>query len=167
MTTHRIGIAVTGVLAAAVLTAGVAVATSSAAATTALPFTATYAGAAVVRIDGNVATISANGPGKGTLLGRGRITGKGIGDASAQPCVPFTGTGTMFGLGITKLTFKVVSPSTGCGDESGQIFNISGRAVVVKGYGKLANARGKLKIGGTYNRSKGTFSVKFVGTLTK
>jgi hypothetical protein len=167
MRNHRFATAVMGTLAAAALLAGVAVATSSAATTTLLPFTATYAGTAVVRVDGNVANITANGPGKGTLLGRGKITGKGVGDASAQPCVPFTGTGTMFGLGTTKLTFKVVTGSKGCGDESGQIFNISARAVVIKGYGKLANVRGKLKIGGTYDRGHGTFTAKFVGTLTK
>ena len=39
--------------------------------------------------------------------------------------------------------------------------------MVVKGFGKLANARGKLKITGVYDRGKGTFSVKFAGTLTK
>ena len=38
---------------------------------------------------------------------------------------------------------------------------------MVKGTGKLANVRGKLKITGVYDRGKGTFSVKFAGTLTK
>jgi hypothetical protein len=169
MRTHRFGTAVMGTLAAAVLLAGVAVATSSAATTKLLPFTAKYAGAAVVRVDGNVASITANGPGRGTLLGIGRISGKGLGDSSAQPCVPFTGTGTMVGVGRTKLAFRVVPGSSACGDEGGQVFSISARAVVVRGYGKLANVRrgGKLKIGGTYDRTHGTFSVKFIGTLTQ
>ena len=159
--------AVIGTLVAAVVTAGMATATSSAEATKTVAFTAKYAGAAVVRVEGNVANITANGPGKGTLLGVGKITGKGVGDSSVQPCVPFTGTGTMFGQAKTKLTFKVVPGSIGCGDEGGQVFSINARAVVVKGYGKLANARGKLKIGGSYDRGQGTFSVKFVGTLTQ
>lgn len=162
----RLGAAL-GTLAAAVLTAGVAAATSSAEVTKTIAFTAKYAGTAVVKVNGDVADITANGPGKGTLLGAGRITGKGVGDSSAQPCVPFTGTGTMFGLAKTKLVFKVVPGSIGCGDESGQVFSINARAVVVKGYGKLANVRGKLKIGGIYDRGRGTFSVKFVGTLTQ
>ena len=47
------------------------------------------------------------------------------------------------------------------------MFSISARATVIKGYGKLANVRGKLKITGIYDRGKGTFTVKFAGTLTK
>jgi hypothetical protein len=160
---HRFGIATLGLVAlAALLTALAAAATAKT-----VVFTAKYAGAAVVRVDGSVATISANGPGTGTLLGAGKVTGKGVGDASAQPCVPFTGTGTLIGTGTTKLFFKVVAGSNGCGDEAGQVFSINARATVVKGTGKLANAKGKLKITGVYDRGKGTFSVKFAGTLTQ
>ena len=65
-----------------------------------------------------------------------------------------------------KLKFKVVPASSGCGDEAGQVFSINARATVIKGYGKLANARGKLKITGVYDRGKGTFTAKFAGTLT-
>ena len=125
------------------------------------------AGTAVVRIDGSVADITANGVGKGMLLGVGKVTGKGKGDSSVQPCVPFVGTGTLIGTGTTKLAFKVVPPSSGCGDEAGQVFSINARATVIKGYGKLANVRGKLKITGVYDRGKGTFTAKFAGTLTK
>lgn len=167
MRNHRFGTVAIGTLAAAALLAGVAAAATSTGAAKAFPFTAKYAGAAVVRVDQNVASITANGPGKGTLLGAGKVTGKGIGDAGAQPCVPFTGTGTLVGTLKTKLFFKVVASSTGCGDESGQVFSINARATVVRGTGKLANARGKLKITGVYDRGKGTFSVKFAGTLTK
>ena len=161
---HRAGVTALALSAAAAILAGAALAANSA---VTIPFTAKYAGTAVVRVDGNVADITANGSGKGTLLGAGKITGKGIGDTSAQPCVPFTGTGTMAGLAKTKLLFKVVPGSSGCGDESGQVFSISAKATVVKGTGKLANVRGKLKITGVYDRGKGTFSVKFAGTLTK
>ena len=167
MRDRRYGILAAGTFATAILIAGIAAAASSAGATKLVPFTANFAGAAVVRVDGDVANITTNGSGKGTLLGASKITGKGIGDASAPPCVPFTGTGTMTGTSKTRLLFKVVPASTGCGDESGQVFSISARATVVKGYGKLANARGKLKITGVYDRGKGTFSVKFAGTLTQ
>ena len=163
---RTIPILIAAFAATAALAAGAAAA-SSADTAAAIPFTAKYAGTAVVRVDGSVADITANGAGKGTLLGVGKVTGKGKGDSSAQPCVPFTGTGTMIGTGKTKLAFKVVTPSNGCGDESGQVFSINARATVIKGYGKLANVRGKLKITGVYDRGKGTFSVKFAGTLTK
>jgi hypothetical protein len=167
MRNHRFGIAAIGTLAAAVIMAGVAAAAASTGAAKAFPFTAKFAGAAVVRVDESVAYITANGSGKGTLLGVSKISGKGTGNTAAQPCVPFTGTGTMVGTLKTKLLFKVVPTSTGCGDEAGQVFSINARATVVKGYGKLANVRGKLKITGVYDRGKGTFSVKFAGTLTK
>lgn len=168
MRNHRFGGVAAGVIATAALAAvGAAAAGTSTVSATTIPFTAKYAGAAVVRVEGSVADITANGAGKGTLLGVGKVTGKGKGDSSAQPCVPFTGTGTMIGTGKTKLAFKVVAPSNGCGDEAGQVFSVSARAVVIKGYGKLANVRGKLKITGVYDRGKGTFSVKFAGTLTR
>jgi hypothetical protein len=167
MRNHRFGAAAAGVIATAALAAGAAAAATSAGTATAVPFTAKYAGTAVVRVDGNVADITANGVGKGTPIGAGKVTGKGTGDSSVQPCVPFTGTGALIGAGKTKLTFKVVPGSSGCGDESGQVFSISARATVIKGYGKLANVRGKLKITGVYDRGKGTFTAKFAGTLTK
>ena len=167
MRNHRFGIAAAGVIATAALAAGVATAATSAGSATAVPFKASYAGTAVVKVDGNVADITATGKGKGTPIGVGKITGKGKGDSSVQPCIPFTGTGALVGPGTTKLTFKVVPGSSGCGDEGGQVFSISAKATVIKGYGKLANVRGKLKITGVYDRGKGTFTAKFTGTLTK
>jgi hypothetical protein len=106
-------------------------------------FLATYSGTANVQVDGSVANISANGTGKGTPLGAGSITGTGTGDSSAQPCVPFTGPGTMSGTAGTKLMFTVVPGSQGCGDEQGQVFSVSGKANVTKGTDKLAKARAR------------------------
>ena len=133
-------------------------------------FAAAYSGTAVVKVTDNVADIAANGTGKGSVIGAGKITGVGKGDSSQQPCVPFTGPGTMVGSGKTaktKLTFKVLDGSTGCGDEAGQVFSISGKAMVVKGTGALAKAKGTLKFTGVYDRNAGTFTVKFKGTLTQ
>ena len=130
-----------------------------------IAFTATYSGTAVVQVTDQTADISANGTGKGTLLGSGTITGKGTGDASQQPCAPFTGPGTMVGPSGTKLSFVVVTGSQGCGDEQGQVFSLSGKANVTSGAGKLKKAKGLLKFTGVYDRGQGTFSVKFTGTL--
>ena len=164
MNTFRVSVAV---VVAALATAGIAGAGTAGGTTAAkrIPFTAKYAGKAVVKVTDNVADISAAGPGKASIIGAGKVSGKGKGDASARPCVPFTGLGTMTGR-AGKLTFKVTSPSSGCGDEAGEVFSISGRATVVKGTGKLARAKGSLKLTGVYDRGKGTFSVKFTGTLT-
>jgi hypothetical protein len=146
--------------------AAVLVVVSVAMAVTSVPFTAKYSGNAVTQATDNVVAITANGKGTGTLLGIGKITGVGTADSSVRPCVPFTGTGKMSGVGGTVI-FKVIPQSGGCGDDSGQLFSITGKATVVKATGKLAKAKGTLKMTGTYDRSSGAFSVKFKGALTK
>ena len=131
-----------------------------------VPFTAKYAGTAVTKSTDNVVDITANGTGTATLLGAGKVTGLGKGDSSVRPCVPFNGTGSMKGPGGT-ITFKVNPGSASCGDDAGQLFSITGKASVLKATGKLAKAKGTLKLTGTYDRSSGAFSVKFRGTLVK
>jgi len=154
------------VLALAAVGAALALVPAAAAATSKkVAFTATFTGTAVVQVTDQVADISANGNGKGTLLGTGTIIGKGTADASQQPCAPFTGPGTMTGPSGTKLAFTVVTGSQGCGDEQGQVFSLSGKANVTTGTGKLKKAKGLLKFTGVYDRGQGTFSVKFTGTL--
>jgi len=143
-----------------------AVSTAAAVTPKTVAFTASYSGTAAAQVNDNVADITANGNGKGTLLGVSKIAGHGTGDAAAQPCVPFTGPGTMTGPG-GKLGFSVISGSTGCGDEQGEVFSISGKAKVTSATGKLKKAKGTLKFTGIYDRNAGTFSVKFKGTLTQ
>jgi hypothetical protein len=159
--TIRIG-AVAAVAAAA---ASVAAAASGATAPKSVAFTGTYAGTATAQQVGSTANLAANGTGKGTLLGAGTITGTGTADTSQQPCSPFWGPGTMSGAAGAKLSFTVTTTSRGCGDEQGQTFSLTGKANVTKGTGKLAKAHGTLRFSGVYDRSAGTFSVKFTGTL--
>jgi len=128
-------------------------------------FTAKYAGTATVKVTDGLADIVANGAGTGTPIGKGKITGKGKGDANQQPCVPFTGPGSMTGT-KGNLNFMVLPGSTGCGDEEGQIFSISGRAKVLKGTKVFKTAKGTLKFTGVYDRGQGRFSIKFTGRLT-
>ena len=131
-----------------------------------VPFTAKYTGTAVTKSTDSAVDITANGTGKATLLGAGKVTGIGKGDSSVRPCVPFNGTGSMKGPGGV-ITFKVNPGSAGCGDDAGQLFSITGKALVLKATGKLAKAKGTLKMTGTYDRSSGAFSIKFSGTLLK
>ncbi len=162
MKTFRISIAAPVALATALaLVAGALAATPKKVA-----FTAKYTGTAVTKVTNNIADISATGTGTGTLIGPGKVSGVGTGDTSQQPCVPFTGTGLMTGTAGTKLSFKVIPGSLSCGDEKGEVFSISAHATVIKGTGKLAKAKGTLKLTGVYDRTAGTFSVKFFGTLT-
>ena len=155
-----------GVAIAAVLLAAVTATAAFAAATKPIPFIATYTGQASTNVSGNTVAILANGTGKGTLIGVGKITGAGSGDSSQQPCVPFGGTGKMTGTGGT-ISFKLVPGANGCGDEGGHSFAVTGHAVVLKATGKLAAARGTLKFTGVYSHDDGSFSVKFTGTLKK
>ncbi len=169
MKLFRISIAAGMIVAAAVM------ATSAVAGTAAqskiVPFTASFAGKAVVTVTDQVVDISATGAGAGTPLGMGaaKITGVGKGSTAGvgvdNPCVQFTGTGSMTGV-KGKLTFNVVQGSQACGDETQQQFTVTGRATVVKGTGKLAKAKGTLKLTGTYDRGAGTFTAKFSGKLT-
>jgi hypothetical protein len=157
----------TGWLAAAALVVAILAPTGAAATVKKVTFTANYSGTANVQVNGNVANISANGAGTGTLLGKGAISGTGTGDSSQQPCVPFSGPGVMTGIAGTKLSFTVPQGARGCGDEAGQVFSVVGHATVTKGTGKLAKAHGTLKFTGTYNRGDGSFSVNFKGTLAQ
>ena len=156
----RFSIAVVAVLIVAFLAA------SALAAGKPIAFVGKYTGTATTQAADNVVTINAKGTGAGTTIGAGKITGLGTGDSSQRPCVPFTGTGSMTGT-AGSLTFKVNPGSSGCGDDAGQLFSISGKAAVLKGTGKLAKVKGTLKMTGTYDRSSGAFSVKFSGALTK
>lgn len=131
-----------------------------------IAFTGTYAGQASTKVDGTTATIAANGTGKGTLIGAGSITGQGTGDTSQQPCIPFGGTGTIKGAAGT-IAFKLASGASGCGDEGGHTFSITAHLTVLKATGKLAKAKGTLRMIGTYSHDDGSFSVSISGTLTK
>lgn len=156
-------------LAAMVLALVVGVTWAGAAGTAAevkvVKFTARYAGLATVQVTDDVANIAANGAGKGTLLGRSKVTGRGLGDASARPCVPFSGRGSMFNAKKTKLNFQMLTGSQGCGDEEGNVFSVVGRAKVLGGTKAYKKAKGTLKLTGVYDRGQGTFSVKFSGKL--
>ena len=120
-----------------------------------LPFTANYKGTATTKIADNVVTINASGAGKGTFVGASKISGLGMGDSSSSPAFPSPAPGQITGTGGTKLTFKVTPGSSACGDEKGEIFSITGHATVLKGTGKLAKAKGTLKLTGTFDHTTG------------
>jgi hypothetical protein len=132
-----------------------------------LPFKATYSGTATTQQAGTDVTITAKGRGSGTLLGSAALTGNGKSSTSAQPCAPLAGPGSMVGAGGTKLAFTVLPASSGCGDEAGETFAISGHAKVTSTAGKLAKYRGTLKFTGTWDRGSGAFTVAFKGTLSR
>ena len=104
--------------------------------------------------------------GAGVPIGAGTITGVGTGDATQQACNAWGGTGLLKGT-KGSIAFKMLPGTQGCGDDQGNVFSLSGYAVVTKATGKLAKAKGKLKVTGTYDRGAGTFTAKFTGKLKR
>jgi hypothetical protein len=129
-----------------------------------VPFTSTYTGIANVIVADGASTITATGAGKGTPLLVSKLTGKGAGSADENAeCNQFNGTGQITGAKLAKINFKL-SGAQGCGD--GEVFSITGRAIVTGGAGAYKTAKGNLKVVGTWKRSTKVFSIKFIGKLT-
>jgi len=160
----RIGKLAIALTALTTLLVGAAIASGAAGVKT-INFSAKYSGNATVKVTGDVADIAASGTGTGVPIGPGKLTGAGTGDASQQPCVPWGGKGVLTGTKSTKVFFKMLSGAQGCGDEQGNVFSIVARAQVTKATGKLAKAKGTLKVTGIYDRGAGTFTAKFAGKL--
>lgn len=129
-------------------------------------FAATYRGTAVVKIEDNVATISSvTGLGTAALpVGKSRLAGMGKGVGS-DPCGLFGGPGSIT-TATGKLAF-VIAPNggTACPDQSGENFSVTGRATFKGGTRKYLKAKGTFKFSGTFTKSSGAFTVKFLGTL--
>jgi hypothetical protein len=152
---------------AATAAATLALVTAAAlAATKPIAFVGTFKGTATTTQTDTTVAISANGTGTGTLIGATKITGKGTGDSSQRPCIPFTGTGSMKGAKGT-IIFKVLPSSMSCGDDAGQLFTFTGKAQILKATGTLLKRKGTLKLTGTYDRESGAFTAKFKGSLIK
>ena len=129
-----------------------------------VPFTGSYAGIANVVVADGLSTITATGVGRSTPVGMLKLTGKGTGSADENAeCNPFNGTGSIIGVKLAKINFKL-SGAQGCGD--GTDFSITGRAIVTGGAGVYKAAKGNLKVVGAWNKSTKKFSIKFIGKLT-
>jgi hypothetical protein len=130
-------------------------------------FAATYNGTAVVKIEDNVATISSvSGLGTATVpVGKSKLSGMGKG-LGGESCGTFGGPGAITTT-TGKLNFVVaLTGGIACPDESGDNFSLSGRATFKGGTRKYLRAKGTFKFTGTYAKSTGAFTVRFLGTLT-
>jgi hypothetical protein len=155
----------TALVALTALLVGSAIASGAAGVKT-INFTAKYSGNATVKVTGDVVdSISAKGKGTGVPIGRGTVTGLGKGEAKQQACNAWSGTGVLKGTKSTTVKFKMLPGTQACGDEEGNSFSVVGYAQVTKATGKLAKAKGKLKVTGFFDRGAGTFSAKFAGKL--
>ena len=165
MTRFGIITAVTAAVATAAVVASTALAGGTVSSKT-TAFTATYSGKATVKISGSRADIAADATGSGTVVGKSKLSGKGVGN-NVEPCPLFGGPGTITVAGGAKLNFVITaSGGSACTDEEGQTFSLLGRATIKGGTGKYAKAKGTFKFTGAYDRGNGLFTVKLRGTLT-
>jgi hypothetical protein len=150
------------VLAAAALYVGSAVGSST-------NFKATYKGKVTEVVNGSTVNATPNGKGTATLIGKGSITGKVVGNTSNPPCTPITGTGVLKGAkGSLKLSLtNKPAPSRACaaGQDDQNNITYSGSAKVTGGTGVLKKASGTLHYYGHYDRGTGAFNFTLTGTL--
>ena len=159
----------TGVVAAmaTALLAGTAWADTTTSQARIIPFVANFKGLATTKVTDTVLDISATGAGTATLMKATKITGKGKGDATQQPCVPFTGPGSMTNATGTKINFLVLPSSQGCGDEDESVpVSVKGSARITSGTKAYKGAKGTLRFSGVYDRQGGAFTIKFTGKVT-
>ena len=128
------------------------------------PFIGKYAGTATTQAADNTVTITANGTGAARKSAPARSPARARATARFSRVCRSPAPARSRAKGT--LTFKVNPSSTGCGDEAGQLFSVSGKATVLKGTGLLAKRKGTLRMTGTFDRSSGAFTVKFTGSLT-
>ena len=152
----------------AALVAALAVAsTSSALAPKKIPFTGSYSGQASTLVDGQTATISATGTGKGTLIGAGQIIGQGTGDASQQPCVPFAGAGKLTGTAGKTDHLQAQHGLRTAAVTRAARSSASPAMRRHQGDREAREGQGHAQVHGHLRPRDGTFSVKFTGHLTK
>jgi hypothetical protein len=150
-----------GALAVAGIAAAVALAGSTAA------FTASYAGKATEKVDGQTVNAVAKGLGAGNLIGKGSILGTVVGSTSNPPCTPFTGPGVITGT-KGKLNVTVLPSSHACaaGEDDQDNISLSGTIKVKSGTGKFRKSAGSsLHFSGHYDRQSGAFTVKLTGAI--
>jgi len=148
------------VLAAAVVFVGTAVGSS-------VNFSASYKGKATEVKNGSMVTATPKGTGTATLIGKGTMTGKVVGDSnSTTGCSNISGTGALKGAKGT-LNLKLLTGSRACAasQDDQTHLTFTGKAKVTGGTGALKKASGTLSFLGHYNRGNGAYDVKLVGTL--
>jgi hypothetical protein len=155
-------------LAAALGLAALAAGAAFAAGTTSTAlFSASYAGTATEKVDGQKVTAVTRGKGTGKLIGKSTISGTVVATTTADSaCAPFGGPGVIAGA-KGKLKVKVLPTSRGCAasEEQRDSISLAGKVKVTGGTAKFRKARGTLRFTGHYNRSSGAFTVKLKGTL--
>lgn len=131
-----------------------------------VPFSATFAGAAVVRAGGSSADLQATGTGTGTPIGKSKLAGKGLGK-DAKPCPLFNGGGVITAADGSTIKFQINSLAKACPSAADEKKNaVSGSATFKGGTKKYAKAAGTFTFAGIYDRGTGKYSVKFTGKLT-
>lgn len=155
-------------LAAALGLAALAAGAAFAAGTTSTAlFSASYAGTATEKVDGQKVTAVTTGTGTGTVVRKSKLSGVVNATTAEPPCSPLSGPGTIAGT-VGKLKLTILPTSRGCAasEEDQNHISVSGTAKVVGGTLAFRKARGTLRFTGHYNRETGAFDVKLTGSIT-
>jgi heat shock protein HslJ len=150
-------VAVVAVIAAAIAAASAFAATA--------PLALSFAGRAVVVASGDSGTITVTGKGTSKLTGKATIAAKGTA-FDGKPCATFFGTGTIKAADGSTIKFKGLAGSKVCTGADETKNAVNAKVTVNGGTKRFAKAKGTLTITGNYNRTAGTYTVKFSGKLT-
>lgn len=151
---------------------GLLVAVATAVAATPKPKTYTfkgaYAGTVTEKVDGQNVTALTTATGVGTAVGKGKLLGTVAATTANPPCSPLSGKGKLTGPKGNLNVTLVPATSKGCAasEEDQTDITVSGNAKVTGGTLKFKKAKGTIHFSGPYDRTAGTFSVKFTGKLT-
>jgi hypothetical protein len=145
---------------------------------TKVKFTAKYSGTiALLWSDSGVQASAVRGKGSATLLGaKSLLAGSGKGTASST-CNPFSGTGSLTGMGsVLKLSIVTSSATRACAaDQSAPTsVTVKGVAKVLSGTGKYKGVSGTLAFSGSFyilsttagSNESDNFTATMTGTLT-
>jgi hypothetical protein len=128
-------------------------------------FSASYTGHGRGGVSGTRAFVSATATGRGSIIGRGTLTGSARGVFTSQRCVLFGGRAVLKGRhGSIKLAARRAQACAGNTDANDVSF--SGSAQVTGGTSTFAGARGTLSFAGTYRRQSGAVRISFRGRIS-
>ena len=126
---------------------------------------ATYSGHATGQAAGTRVAGRASATGRGTVIGRSKLSGSGAGTLTSTGCVLFDGKAVMKGAtGSIRLKAKAARaclPATGATSVS-----FSGRVSVTGGTARFTGARGTLRFNGVYDTQTRVLTISFKGTVT-
>src|SRR5580765_3376849 len=126
---------------------------------------ATYSGHATGQAAGTHVAGRASATGRGTVIGRSKLSGSGAGTLTSTGCMSFNGKAVLKGAaGSIKVAASAAQACLPTGSATSVGF--AGRVRVTGGTARFAGARGTLRFHGVYNTQTDALTISFKGTVT-